>query len=785
MLFLLSLTKLSAQTIAVQSFEPGGDTWIPVTLSTAACTNGSDRWDFSTSLSSITPNHLTQFWGIQDLNGNCGGASETISLPNVDVSVCTSASFAFDYYIIGYDNTDDITYELFYDNVGQGAVSLTPGASPFNTGGWSTVTVAIPGTVTNVSVIITVTQNGGSDYAGIDNINITGTGCPGCSPLTEPVNQITGQTTSNITCSSADLSWTNSIDGTHALVVMSTSPITGSPTDATAYAANSVFGSGATLNAGEFVVFNGTTGAVSVTGLSPSTTYFVEIFAYNGPTANCNENYLTGGTTFNFTTAGPVTEPTNESTGLASSNLDCFSATVNWTNGIGSNNAIVVISTSAITGTPTDGTAYTANANYGSGDIINAGEFVVYNGNGSSVNITGLSEGVTYFITVFEYNGTLSNCEENYLTGGNSISFTTTTGCTASNPQITSILYNSCSGSEAINEFFTFTTGTSAVEVDSININYPSLGVPDYCNVGCGANTNVNNPTYVNDLNTMAGCAIFTYADPIPPNATVMVFAGNPPSSVLDFSSQCGAAGLPIYVIFNNNTNGAASGRFSNSNGSPQTLSIYTGNGQSDTVSYIPTSQPVADGASVNFDAAGNPLYFNNASCIYPLPIELLDFNAQVIKDYTLISWSTASEINSDYFVLEKSFDGINYYSIATINGSGNSNHQTNYSFIDKERINNITYYRLKQIDFDGKFKHSHPIKIVDLKASIFYSEMGINFDLPAKNSQYYTANIYNSKGQLIKTTFVNSQHIIEWKRKGFYIVEIPELQIRQKIICN
>jgi len=173
---LISASSLHSQTIVKQGFESSGDTWVVPTFSTAPCTNGADRWDYSTSLSSITPSEGIQFWGIRDLNGNCGGAGfESITLPNVNVSTYTSVQFSFEYYVIGFDNGDDIKYEVFHDNVGQGEVLLVDGTSNYSTGGWLTETVSIPGSVTNVSVVLYVKQNGGGDYCGLDNVLLTGT----------------------------------------------------------------------------------------------------------------------------------------------------------------------------------------------------------------------------------------------------------------------------------------------------------------------------------------------------------------------------------------------------------------------------------------------------------------------------------------------------------------------------------------------------------------------------------------------------------------------------------
>ena len=66
---------------------------------------------------------------------------------------------------------------------------------------------------------------------------------------------------------------------------------------------------------------------------------------------------------------------------------------------------MVVVSLAAVAGTPTDGTSYSANTVFAAGGTIAAGEFVVYNGTGSSVFVTGLSASTTYYYKIFEFNG--------------------------------------------------------------------------------------------------------------------------------------------------------------------------------------------------------------------------------------------------------------------------------------------------------------------------------------------------------------------------------------------
>ena len=107
-------------------------------------------------------------------------------------------------------------------------------------------------------------------------------------------------------------------------------------------------------------------------------------------------------------------EPTTQASSLNFTDVGTNSFTINWTSGNGSNRLIVVKSGSAVAGTPVDGTSYTANTTFGSGDPITTGEYVVYNGTGSSVAITGLSAATTYHVAVFEFNG--SGGSQNYLT---------------------------------------------------------------------------------------------------------------------------------------------------------------------------------------------------------------------------------------------------------------------------------------------------------------------------------------------------------------------------------
>lgn len=95
------------------------------------------------------------------------------------------------------------------------------------------------------------------------------------------------------------------------------------------------------------------------------------------------------------------------------------------------------------------------------------------------------------------------------------------------------------------------------------------------------------------------------------------------------------------------------------------------------------------------------------------LPIELMSFSARLMSDQSVeLLWQTASEVNNDHFVIERSSDGMTFVEVGYINGQGNSNTVQNYSFTDRNAGSGTFYYRLTQVDFDGQFEHFEMIAV-------------------------------------------------------------------------
>lgn len=155
-------------------------------------------------------------------------------------------------------------------------------------------------------------------------------------------------------------------------------------------------------------------------------------------------------------------------------------------------------------------------------------------------------------------------------------------------------------------------------------------------------------------------------------------------------------------------------------------------------VSYIYTDSDIAGGAESNLiamkfaafqsgsatDVGTNTLSFNgltsfseftggNGSTNDPtLPVEWLDFSGKEVERDVLLTWSTAQEINNDFFEIERASVNNPFSVIGTIDGQGTTKVQSNYQFIDRAPMPGVNYYRIKQIDYDGQFDHSAIISV-------------------------------------------------------------------------
>jgi hypothetical protein len=197
------------------------------------------------------------------------------------------------------------------------------------------------------------------------------------------------------------LNWTNGNGQRRIIVANQSSNITSVPVNGTDYNANPVFGSGQQLGAGEYVVFDDNFNAATITGLNPATTYFFKLFEYDG--TGSNTMYLTSSfATINGPTA--VT-PTLQTTNISATNITSSSLTIQLTAGNGRARMIVGRKNAAVNITPTDLTAYTGNGDFGVGQNLGNGNFVLSNTTDPFAGIHNLEANTNYHFAIFEFNG--------------------------------------------------------------------------------------------------------------------------------------------------------------------------------------------------------------------------------------------------------------------------------------------------------------------------------------------------------------------------------------------
>ncbi len=104
--------------------------------------------------------------------------------------------------------------------------------------------------------------------------------------------------------------------------------------------------------------------------------------------------------------------------------------------------------------------------------------------------------------------------------------------------------------------------------------------------------------------------------------------------------------------------------------------------------------------------------------CGSVLPIKLSYFRVKQEDGAAKLTWATATEVNNDYYTIERSSDGINFNELFDVNGAGNSTKEILYSVYDSDPIMGYNYYRLRQTDYDGNSEYSETINFKFIKTT-------------------------------------------------------------------
>jgi hypothetical protein len=149
---------------------------------------------------------------------------------------------------------------------------------------------------------------------------------------------------------------------------------------------------------------------------------------------------------------------------------------------------------------------------------------------------------------------------------------------------------------------------------------------------------------------------------------------------------------------------------------------------------------------------------FLSTTSLAVLPTQLFSFTGQCTSKNIVLDWSTATETNNDYFTIERSENSTDWHVIGTVNGGGNSSTILKYSFTADQTNQDISYFRLKQTDFDGKFKYSNIVQVgncnKELTGLSIYPNPSNGKSLFGRTNfqinEEYSIEIYNNLGKMV-----------------------------------
>ena len=200
----------------------------------------------------------------------------------------------------------------------------------------------------------------------------------------------------------------------------------------------------------------------------------------------------------------------------------------------------------------------------------------------------------------------------------------------------------------------------------------------------------------------------------------------------------------------------------------------------------------------------GSYMSLANSSSINPLPIELISFDALKENDDVRIVWKTATELNNDYFVVERAGPNMEFKEIDRILGAGNSNSILDYNTLDRDPLAGVSYYRLKQVDFNGDYEYSDPVSVYfsekekNLEFSLFpnpvangmvkiqkFGDKQLNHDLKI--------DLVDLQGKIIHTQLFQRESVIKeftipsHTGKGVYLVNLHNSDVSEsfKLVVN
>ena len=197
------------------------------------------------------------------------------------------------------------------------------------------------------------------------------------------------------------------------------------------------------------------------------------------------------------------------------------------------------------------------------------------------------------------------------------------------------------------------------------------------------------------------------------------------------------------------------------------------------------------EAARTNLDGPKGWTFTGDSKDCTGLPVELIDFKAIAQDNRTaLLTWRSASELNNEGFEVERSMDGAKWEMLDFVPGNGTTQAEQSYSFTDERPIPGTNYYRLRQVDFDGKFEYS-VVRSVSMKGGangvqvypnpVQGGMLNVNFTEELEDTA--TLRIFDASGRLLRQEVLPSQHNqtnYGNLSAGVYFIELSNRQGRE-----
>ncbi len=160
-------------------------------------------------------------------------------------------------------------------------------------------------------------------------------------------------------------------------------------------------------------------------------------------------------------------------------------------------------------------------------------------------------------------------------------------------------------------------------------------------------------------------------------------------------------------------------------------------------------------------------------------PVQLMNFSVAKKNAQVLLNWQTATELNNNYFEIQRSSNSKTFTAIGRLNGNGNSTEILNYNFDDNNPLEGISYYRLKQVDYNGNYNYSQalPVSFTSVAVSI-YPNPATDDILIKCQEELLGITLQDVTGRTVfKQNFVNGESIqqvsLSTLQEGLYLVSV------------